>query len=77
MSRLIISKDGVCRNIVFGSPHPFELFRESYKLQFHSKSVLDLLRFGCSIGHGQLHTAVWSQLRLLLEEPQEPCAATV
>lgn len=60
-------------------PHPFELFREPYKLQFHYRLVLGRFGFGrvIIIGHMQLHTAVWSQLWLLLEEPQEPCAATV
>lgn len=36
-----------------------------------------MLSFDPVIGHMQLHTAVLSQLWLLLEEPQEPCAATV
>ena len=76
MLTIIISKDGVCRNIVFGSP--IHLNSSENLTSYNSiKDSLGLLRLGRVIGHEQLHTAVLSQLWLLLEEPQEPCAATV
>ena len=74
-----MSKDGVCRNIVFGSP--IHLNSSENLTSYNSIKGWCLVGSGFGrvliIGHMQLHTAVLSQLWLLLEEPQEPCAATV